>query len=130
MKKLTPVLIVEEIEPCLSFWIDRLGFERVAEVPEGDRFGFVILTRGGVEIMYQTWTSLEDDVPAMAEGLEGSSIVLFVEVEELDDVETRLDGVERVFDRRTTFYGMDEIGVREPGGHPVIFAARSGEQGE
>jgi hypothetical protein len=24
--------------------------------------------------------------------------------------------------RRKTFYGMDEIGVREPGGNAVIFA--------
>ena len=28
MRKLTPVLLVEEIEPCLSFWTDRLGFEK------------------------------------------------------------------------------------------------------
>jgi hypothetical protein len=26
--------------------------------------------------------------------------------------------------RRTTFYGMHEIGVREPGGHFVVFAQR------
>src|SRR4029453_8853944 len=44
MKKLTPVLFVGEIEPCLEFWT-RLGFERTAEVPEGDRLGFVLLTK-------------------------------------------------------------------------------------
>jgi hypothetical protein len=26
---------------------------------------------------------------------------------------------------RTTFYGMREIGVFEPGGHTVVFAARA-----
>ena len=25
MKKLTPVILVNEIEPCLAFWTDRLG---------------------------------------------------------------------------------------------------------
>ena len=36
MKKVTPVLYVEEIEPALPFWMDRLGFEKTAEVPHGD----------------------------------------------------------------------------------------------
>jgi hypothetical protein len=27
-----------------------------------------------------------------------------------------------VFPRRKTFYGMDEIGVREPGGNAITFA--------
>jgi len=28
MKKLTPVLFVEAIEPCLPFWTERLGFTK------------------------------------------------------------------------------------------------------
>ncbi len=61
MKKLTPVFVVEQIEPCLAFWVDRLGFARGVEVPHGDSLGFVILTRGGVEIMYQTRASALED---------------------------------------------------------------------
>src|SRR5438876_348213 len=41
MKKLTPVIIVEQIEPCLPSWLDRLGLQKTAEVPEGDKLGFV-----------------------------------------------------------------------------------------
>ena len=36
VQKLTPVLVVDAIEPCLSFWVDRLGFEKTVEVPEGN----------------------------------------------------------------------------------------------
>ena len=35
-------------------------------------------------------------------------------------------GLEIVVPRRQTFYGMDEIGVREPGGHVVMFAQPTG----
>ena len=45
MKKLTPDLIVPRIETCLPFWMDRLGFEKLDEVPEGNELGFVILKR-------------------------------------------------------------------------------------
>ncbi len=58
MKKLTPVLMVEEIEPCLPFWVERLGFQKVTEVPEGDKLGFVILAKGNVQVMYQSRASL------------------------------------------------------------------------
>ncbi len=51
VKRLTPILVVEEIEPCLNLWVDRLGFEKTMEVPEGDKLGFVGLVRDGKEIM-------------------------------------------------------------------------------
>jgi uncharacterized glyoxalase superfamily protein PhnB len=121
MKKLTPVLYVEEIEPVLPFWIDRLGFARTAEVPQDDRLGFVILRRGGVEIMYQTRRSVQEDVPALADAPMGGSF-LFIEVEDLDAVEEALSGVPPVIPRRTTFYGADELIVRDPAGNTVTFA--------
>jgi hypothetical protein len=121
MKKLTPVLYVEEIEPILPFWIDRLEFSQVAEVREGDRIGFVILQRGDVQIMYQTRESVQHDVAALADTpMRGT--MLFIEVEDLDEIDSALEGVERVVPRRATFYGSEEILVREPAGNAVTFA--------
>lgn len=121
IEKLTPILYVEAIEPVLSFWTERLGFERTTEVPEGDRLGFVILAKDGVEVMYQTRASVEGDVPSLADTPMGGSI-LFVQVASLDAVERALAGVEPVVPRRKTFYGADEIFVREPAGNIVGFA--------
>ncbi len=121
MKKLTPVLYVEQIEPVLPFWEDRLGFTRAAEVPAGGRLGFVILQKDGVEVMYQTRASVENDVPALATTpMRGA--LLFIEVADLDAVARALEGVEPVVPRRTTFYGADELIVREPAGNVVTFA--------
>ena len=121
MRKLTPVLTVDAIEPCLPFWVERLEFAKTVEVPEGDRLGFVILARDGVELMYQTKTSLEADLSQPTAALTPSSF-LFLEVADLDAVEQAMRGVEPLIPRRTTFYGMDELVVREPGGNVVIFA--------
>jgi uncharacterized glyoxalase superfamily protein PhnB len=125
MKKLTPVLFVERIEPALPFWVDRLGFTKTAEVPHGDALGFVILQRGGVEVMYQTRDSIAADHPAVADTPMGGSM-LFIEVESLDEVERALDGMELLMPRRKTFYGSEEIGVREPCGNSVTFAQFGG----
>jgi uncharacterized glyoxalase superfamily protein PhnB len=119
--KLTPVLIVEAIEPCMAFWMDRLGFTKTVEVPHGEQLGFVILVRDGVEVMYQTRASVQGDVAPLADTpLKGN--LLYFEVDDLDAVENALDGVPLVIPRRTTFYGAQEIIVREPAGNAIAFA--------
>ena len=52
---------------------------------------------------------------------------LFVEVEDLDRVEAALEGVEPVVPRRQTFYGTDELIVRDPAGNTITFARFTGE---
>ncbi len=122
IRKSTPVLFVDAIEPSLAFWRDRLGFEVTVEVPHGDTLGFVILVNESVEIMLQSVDSLEADAASYARALDGDKTWLFVEVEDLAAVEAALDGCEIVLERRTTFYGAQETGYREPGGHFVTFA--------
>ena len=123
-RKLTPVLIVDAIEPCLPFWTDRLGFATVATVPHGDAIGFAILVKDGVEVMYQTRASAAEDnaASAPAAGAATDTTGLFFEVEDIEAVAAAVEGMELVVPRRRTFYGMDELGVREPGGRVVMFA--------
>jgi hypothetical protein len=125
-RKLTPVIFVDAIEPCLPLWVDRLGFTKVAEVREGDHAGFVILQNEGVEVMYQTRSSLAADTGV--EAPQGTATALFVEVESLDEVIRRLGDYPVAVARRRyagllpeTSGGMEEIGVREGGGSLVFF---------
>ena len=127
IKKLTPLLTVESIAACLSFWVDRLGFEKTLEVPEGDSLAFVILAHDSVEVMLQTHASIAADAPQVAAAVEAAPQLLYVEVSDLDALKGRLDGVEVVIAERRTFYGSREIGVRDPGGHSVIFAEMTAE---
>lgn len=121
MKQVTSVMMVESIEPVLPFWVDRLGFEVTQEVPHGDALGFVTLVRDDVELMYQSRASVAEDVPPLADELGGPTF-LFLVVEELDAVQAALEGIEPVVPRRQTFYGADELIVRDPTGHVVTFA--------
>src|SRR5688500_9552287 len=120
IKKLTPLLYVETIEPSLGFW-EKVGFQKTVEIPHGDRLGFVILQSGSIEIMYQTRASVADDIAPLADSpMRGS--FLFLEVENLDAVEAALADAEHVVPRRKTFYGADELVLKEPGGNTVTFA--------
>ena len=122
VKKLTPVLFVEKIEPVLSFWIEALGFQKTVEVPEGNRLAFVILQKGNVEVMYQTYASVDKDMPAIASDVRKGATFLYVEVENLQALKPALASARVYMPERTTFYGSHEIGVRDPAGHFITFA--------
>ena len=119
--KVTPVLIVDHVEPSLAFWVDRMGFTKTMEVPDGDTLGFAGVALGAAEIMFQTVESVRKDDPSLLPP-HGAATNLFIEVDDFEDTLRRLDGYPVAMHERTTFYGMREIGVREPGGHAVIFA--------
>lgn len=120
--KITPVLVVPEIEPVLPLW-EALGFTRVAEVPHGDKLGFVILAAEGVEVMYQTLDSVRaDEAKALERGTPGPSS-LFIEVPKLDEVVAKLPAGTEVFvERRVTPYGATETMLRDAAGNVVVFA--------
>jgi hypothetical protein len=121
MKKLTPLITVDEIEPCLPFWT-RLGFEVTATVPHVDALGFAMLQKDAIELMYQSRASLADDLPALSTELQGSTNMFFCEVESLDRTIESLGDHDVVVPRRQTFYGMDELFVRAPCGSIVGLA--------
>lgn len=136
MKKITPIIAVDAIEPCLLFWTG-LGFKVTVEVPHEDTLGFAMLEKGDLDLMYQSKASIAADLEesgaptGLADELAGSTAILFVEVESVDDVLASIDeDADLVVPRRETFYGMDEIFVRAPCGTIVGFAARVAVKGD
>ncbi len=128
LKRMTPILTVEAIEPSLPFWMEGLGFEKTAEIPQGDRLGFVSLEKNGIELMLQTRSSVEADLPALAAEFARGPSVLFLEIGSLEGMEEKLLslGATIARPRRQTFYGADEVFFRSPGGHIVGLAVFSG----
>lgn len=128
--KLSPVLIVEEVEPCIAFWTDRLGFGQANAVPGSDgRLVFASVERDAIEVMYQSRASVLAAEPEATRAertrdLAGRAALLFLEVDDLDAVERALAGVPVVKARHETFYGTAELYVREPGGTTVGFSMR------
>ena len=122
VKKITALLLVEEVEPCVAFWTERLGFEKAAEVPDGDKLAFAMLQKGGLEVMYQSYASVEKDHPNPQELERKGPTFLYIEVDDLAQTMAATAGAEVVMAERTTFYGSREFGIKDPAGHILTFA--------
>jgi uncharacterized glyoxalase superfamily protein PhnB len=122
---LAPVMVVESVEPCVKFWVDRFGFTAANQVPGPDgRLMFASVESGGIELMYQTRASVIADRADAAGELVGHSTALFFTVDDLAAAERAVAGAPLVKARHKTSYGTLEIYVREPGGNIVGFAQR------
>jgi uncharacterized glyoxalase superfamily protein PhnB len=122
LKRLTPNLYTDDVASCASFWVDRLHFEKTAEVPQGDgNLAFAALQSGTIELMYGSYASLERE-PLVAGAFRKGTSFLFVEVDDLDAVLASMKDVPKVADVHQTFYGSTEFTVKDPAGHLVTFA--------
>ncbi len=127
VRRMSHVFLVDEIEPCLPFWVDRLGFEVRLQVNDDKGLEFVTLGRDEVEIMYRTRSSVHEDAPGLVEGQHGPWVVMYLEVENLENLLPRLEGADVVIPLRQNCFGTQEIFVAEPSGRIVAISDRYAE---
>ena len=121
IKRATPVLFVERVEPTRDF-LKRVGFEVLAEVPVANAIGFSMLEKDGVQMMVETRGNENEPAAIQAITRESRRAAVFVEVDDLDAVIAALSAAKVIVERHTTFYKSDELTYEEPGGHLVTFA--------
>ena len=123
LDKLTTILIVPSIEPCLPAW-QALGYSVAVRVPEKGTLGFVILAGKAGELMLQTAASLAEDLPAIAK--REPDHLLYADVPSLAKATKVLETAKVLVPERKTFYGANEIWFELPGGAILGAAERSG----
>ncbi|MDJ0749546.1 MAG: VOC family protein [Woeseiaceae bacterium] len=126
LKRVTTTILVNDVDGCAAFWTERLGFEQTMAAPaqqEGEEGNqFVALSSDRHELMLQSIKSTDAELPGMFALADKQSFMLFIEVSDLESAIERMAGLEPAVSRRTTFYGSDEIGYRDPCGTLAVLA--------
>ena len=125
LKKLTPNLIVANVERSLAFYCDVLGFTRTANVPDASPFVFAAVQSGAVEIFLNAPGPAIEEYPAFAGRPLGGTLTLFVEVDEVERLYDALKSkvkIEMPLEKK--WYGLTEFAFADPDGYVVTFAER------
>jgi len=127
--KLTPNLIVSNVERSLAFYVDVLGFERGITVPDKSPFVFASVTSGGVEIFFNDTAEVLKEHPDWAGKLKPSAgNSMFLEIVgpgAVDALHDRVKAKARVVMPLTTqWYGMREFAIEDPDGFVITVAER------
>ena len=124
-KKLTPNLLVTNVERSLAFYEGVLGFARGFTVPEQSPFVFASVTGGPVEIFFNDAAGAIKEYPAFGGKPIGATGTMYIEVEGVDALHDRLKPtVPIVMPLVTQFYSMREFAIEDPDGYVITFAQR------
>jgi uncharacterized glyoxalase superfamily protein PhnB len=122
IERITPIVVVESIEQNLPFWEKSLGYQRLATVPDKKGpFVFAMLANGDSQVMLQTRASIEEDLKIPAKKIPAT--ILYIDVDSIPAAERATKGCEVFMKPRDTFYGKREVGILDPSGNYVVFAA-------
>ena len=123
--KLTPNLLVANVERSLAFYVDTLGFSRGLTVPDESPLVFASVTSGAVEIFFNDAVTAANEYPAFAGKPIGATGTLFIEMQGVDALHDRLKAsVKIVMPLVTQFYGLREFAIEDPDGYVITFAER------
>jgi len=124
-KKLTPNLLVANVERSLAFYVDTLGFARGMTVPDASPFVFASVTSGDVEVFFNDAATAVKEYPALAGKPLGATGTMYIEVEDVDALHDRLEPIVTItMPLVTQFYGVREFAILDPDGYVITFAER------
>ena len=127
LKKLTPNLVVSNVERSIAFYRDVLGFTLTTTVPDASPFVFAILQSGGVEIFLNAPEPAIAEYPAFAKRPIGGTLTLYIEVHGIKGLfDTLKSRVQIVGPLEKKFYGVTEFVIQDPDGYLITF----GEHGD
>ncbi len=132
MKKITPNIMVKNVNETVDYYRHNLEFEFVMGVDEGKEvkmgdFNNSILTwamikNGNVEIMLQRDDSLIEEIPEFKEMNIGGTITLYIHIQGTKSFYEKIkDKVEIVKKVYKTFYGADEFVIKDLNGYIIYF---------
>ena len=125
VRKLTPNLIVANVERSIAFYRDVLGFTVQTTVPETAPFVFGIVESGAVEIFFNAAEAAYAEYPSLNRMPIGGSLTLFMEVEQIRNIHESLkDKVNVVMPLEKKWYGVTEFAITDPDGYVITFAER------
>ena len=126
--RLTPNLIVSDVEASLRFYEDVLGFDRSMTVPKQSPFAFASVTNGPVKIFFTARSTATKEETQMSDLALGGGNIMFIEVVGVDTLHERIAPlVKVVMSLRTQWFGMREFAIQDPDGYVITFAERIAE---
>jgi lactoylglutathione lyase len=123
LTKLTPNLIVSNVERSIAFYRDVLGFAVQTTVPEASPYVFAIVQSGGVEIFLNAPEPATTEYPAFKDRPIGGTLTLFIQVDDVRGAHEVLKGrVPIVMPLEKKWYGVTEFAFTDPDGYIITFA--------
>lgn len=122
LESLSPNLIVADVNRSVDFYSSKLGFAKIASVPDSGKLNWAMVMRGPVTVMFQTLASIQDDVPELKLSSGAAAATFYIKVKGIDTWHQSIKAqVPIALPMRKTFYGANEFAIKDPDGNVLMF---------
>lgn len=122
-RRVTPRLLVADVNKTIAFYKEVFGFEPVYTVPDTGVFSFAILSRGSIELMIQNREELESEVGQFQQVQTGGTFVINFEVTNILSIYEKASTFAHITkELHQTFHGTKEFAVKENNGYIFVFS--------
>lgn len=126
LKKLIPTLMVQDVQSSVEFYKTFLNFKLVNTIPDTEPFDWAKMKCGTIEIALQPQAMMAFDIPEMQGLKTGSTILFYVEVDDVDALYAQMkDEVEISQDIHTFYPDVREFQIRDLNGYFGTFKGKA-----
>ncbi len=122
MESISPNIFTHNMAETIALY-KVLGFNITMSVPEsGDDLVWAMMVNGSVIVMFQTYESLENDLPEISRK-DGGSLLLYINLKNIREFfESIKDKVKVLKGLEKTFYGATEFSILDNNNYVLTFA--------
>lgn len=121
MESISPNIFVKDIQKTVEFY-KILGFEVNDAVPDKDNPIFVLMTCGKTTFMFQTFSSIGEELQPVSRQ-EGGSLLLYIKMTGINDFYEKIkDKVTIYKGLEKAFYGATEFSIVDNNNYLLTFA--------
>ncbi|HTE01770.1 MAG TPA: VOC family protein [Mucilaginibacter sp.] len=122
MESISPNIFVSNMPETVAFY-KLLGFQVTMSVPDsGEDLVWAMMVNGSVTMMFQTYSSLAEELPEISRK-DGGSLLLYIDVKDIRGFfESIKDKVKVLKGLEATFYGATEFSILDNNNYVLTFA--------
>lgn len=124
--KLTPKIMVDDINKTISYYRNVLGFELINAEPDNGDVHWAIMKRDDIELMFQTRDSISKEHSEFHTMETSAPITFYIDLDNINKLYNHLkDKITILIDLHITSYGAVEFSIRDCNGYILTFAQNS-----
>jgi uncharacterized glyoxalase superfamily protein PhnB len=122
METVSPNIFVSDLPGTIEFY-QKLDFQVITSVPDANgEMIFALMMNGATTFMFQTFKSIENQLPAVSRQ-KGGSLLLYIKMKGIRVFFERIrKTIPIMSDLEKTFYGATEFSVVDPNNFVLTFA--------
>lgn len=122
-KSLSPNLMVTDVNLTLDFYVNVLGFAKIATVPDSGKLDWAMVQNGALTFMFQEKKNIKTEYSQLEKFEQGGGLTFYINVTNVQELYESIKGKVKIAkEMHKTFYGATDFAIEDNNGYILTFS--------